>query len=412
MSGEESSRLTRRELGRRVVAVGCCAALLPSLSRRLCSAAKASEGGDEIGDGRKIRGLRRLDDTIQRLGGHGDNWHMSWAKDDRMYVGLCDGKGLPGTKQGFFNSRVYTVAGEPPEVRFEDVPGYPELPFGIHWYYGFGLLALDDHIYQFLTTPIRPLNEPDPVFVGAKLIYSPDNGHTWHNQDGSTPVRWEDFKQRSKQTMVFYEEPDNAFALLTVLQMGRNYEHNRDGFVYIYSPNGSNEGTMNQLALCRVAKGKILDRGAYQFFSGRTAADEGQWSAQIEDRKPVHEFPAGWVNKRLNPYAWHPSVVYFAPTDEYLMANWGMGTDETGEWFVKPSYLGFWTAPRPWGPWRQVHEETAWTPGGAQGARAYQPQIAPKWIANDGKSFWLVWTDFGQDMRHYAFNAQRVEVEF
>jgi hypothetical protein len=23
-----------------------------------------------------------------------------------------------------------------------------------------------------------------------------------------------------------------------------------------------------------------------------------------------------------------------------------------------------------------------------------KPQIAPKWLAADGKSFWLVWTDF------------------
>jgi hypothetical protein len=31
---------------------------------------------------------------------------------------------------------------------------------------------------------------------------------------------------------------------------------------------------------------------------------------------------------------------------------------------------------------------------GDAGARAYRPQIAPKWIAPDGKSFWLAWTDF------------------
>ena len=73
-------------------------------------------------------------------------------------------------------------------------------------------------------------------------------------------------------------------------------------------------------------------------------------------------------------------------------------------------------------------------------ARAYQPQISPKWIAEDGKSFWLVWTDFQntsefaptlgkafaakrhedfmrlmiESRRHrpyYAFNAQRVDLD-
>ena len=124
-------------------------------------------------------------------------------------------------------------------------------------------------------------------------------------------------------------------------------------------------------------------------------------------------FPSGWVNRLLHPYAWHPSVVYGAPWEQYLMVNWGMGCTEDGWWFGRPSYLGFWTAPKPWGPWTQVHEETAWAPGGDAAARAYQPQIAPKWIAPDGGAFWLVWTDFQEvESRrpYYAFNLQKVEV--
>ena len=38
----------------------------------------------------------------------------------------------------------------------------------------------------------------------------------------------------------------------------------------------------------------------------------------------------------------------------------------------------------------------------------YQPQIAPKWIAPDGKSFWLVWTNFRGG---YAFNCQKVIIQ-
>ena len=103
-------------------------------------------------------------------------------------------------------------------------------------------------------------------------------------------------------------------------------------------------------------------------------------------------------------------MVYYAPLKTYLLANWGMGTAPDGEWFAKPSYLGFWTAPQPWGPWTQVHEDVAWTPGGDAGARCYQPQISPKWIAADGKSFWLVWTDYQQidgKLPYYAFNTTR-----
>lgn len=366
----------------------------------------------------KTRGLRRLDETILRLGGNGDNWHMTWAADGKQYAGLCDGFGWPGWPQQWFNTRVFAIDGEPPGVRFEYLPGYPDLVNGpgllFGRYYGFGILAVDGRIYQFLGTPNRPFHQPEPRFVGAKLIYTPDGGKTWHNRDGSTPVVWEPWDERSRENMTFFEEEGDAFSLLTVLQMGQEYGQNRDGYVYVYAPNGSTERTMNQLVMFRVPKERILERGAYEFFVSRTADGGAEWSANIADRGPVHTFPSGWVNKTLSPYAWQPSVAYVEPLGVYLMANWGMGCDEKGEWFQKPSYLGFWTAPRPWGPWKQIHEETAWTPGGDRLSRAYQPQIAPKWIAADGKSFWLVWTDYqeveGKGRPFYAFNAQRIEV--
>lgn len=374
---------------------------------------------DSKASSRAIRGLRRLEETLLRFGGVGDNWHMSWADDDKQYVSLCDGTGLPGTPQANYNSRMYAIAGAPPDLTFEHLPGYPDLlnqgGREVSRYYNFGTLALGGRLYQYLSTPNRPFHEPLPRFVGAKLIYSPDRGVTWHNQDGSSPVRWEAWEERNRGNMVFFEEPGDAFSLITVLQMGRGYGLNRDGFVYLYAPNGNDEGTMNQLVLCRVPRERILDRGSYRFHAGAAAGGEPRWSDRVEDRAPVCTFPSGWVNRHVHPYAWHPSVVYFPPTGQYLMANWGMGTDAEGHWFARPSYLGFWTAPEPWGPWTQVREETAWTPGGDAAARAYQPQIPPKWIAQDGSSFWLVWTDFQEldgGRPFYALNAQQVAVRY
>src|SRR5262249_2611885 len=134
-----------------------------------------------------------------------------------------------------------------------------------------------------------------------------------------------------------------------------------------------------------------------------------------------------------------------APLGLYMMTSWGTASAPSGRWFGEPSYLGFWVAQNPWGPWTQIHEETAWMPGNDAAARAFAPQIAPKWIAPDGKSFWLVWSDFqGEAARndelrrrreelkgrskadlagatldifrrfqpYYAFNAQRVDVVF
>jgi hypothetical protein len=368
------------------------------------TSAGASSGQASGGSGRKrrIKSMIRREDTIVRYPVNGDNWHMSWAADDRQYISLCDGYGPSPKQTEMLNSRLLAMSGGPQDAVFEDVPGYPYLvpEQGGTRYYNFGTLALDGHIYQYMSTfnqsftSFKPEDWKGLRFNGAKLIYSADNGRTWRNQDGSTPVAWEPWDRRSRDTLVFFDEPQEAFSMLSILQMGRDYEANRDGYVYVYAPNGNTEGTMNQLVMFRVPKEKILDRKAYEYFAGARANGSAKWVQDIGARSVVHTFPSGWVGKDLHPWSWVPSLAYNAPLDLYMMTSWGTGLGPTGAWFEKPSYLGFWTAPNPWGPWEQVHEETAWMPGNDPGARAYTPLIAPKWIAADGKSFWLVWTDF------------------
>jgi hypothetical protein len=358
--------------------------------------------------GRRIVGLRFLDDTIiRRKEFTGDNWHTTWAADGNQYVLQCDGRG--------YNTRLWKLIGAPPDFRFEPVASHPgpretreNGPKGTQpRYYGFGIVAVGDRIYHCFSTAEIWFKEPCK-FIGAKLIVSPDGGDTWRNQDGSSPVTFEALGRRNRENMLFYNEPGEAFSLLTMLQMGKGYALNQDGFLYVYAPNGNTEGTMNQLVLCRVRKDKALQRDAYEFCASVSADGRATWSKAIEDRKPIHTFPEGWVNKFSHPYAWHPSVVYVEGLGVYLMANWGMGTNETGKWFVKPSYLGFWIADRPWGPWRQIHEDKAWfPPGGDPRGQCYQPQIMPGWIAPDGKSFWIAWTQFP---RGYYFQCQKVEV--
>jgi hypothetical protein len=367
----------------------------------------------------EITGLRRIDETLHRRSGYGDNWHMTWARDGRVFVGLCDGEGWPdidGYTGENYNTRVYAISGPPADHQFEFLPGFPDLLVeeypNVNRYYGFGIITIDDVVYHYLSTPNTPFQESGSRFSGAKLIYSPDNGTTWDNQDGS-PLRWEEWDERNRDNMAFLHEGDGAFSLITMLQMGQNYEQNADGYVYAYAPNGNVEGTMNQLVMFRVRRESILDRSSYEFFVSPKPGGSAEWSREIGDRGVVHTFPSGWVNTEVHPYSWHPSVVYNAPLGLYMMANWGMGCDSDGMWFGKPSYLGFWTASNPWGPWTQVHEETAWTPAADVNARAYQPQIAPAWIADDGLSFWLVFTDFQEidgDRPYYCFNTQKVEI--
>src|SRR5688572_15055080 len=93
--------------------------------------------------GPRITAVIRREETIRRLGGMGDNFHMSWAADDRQYFSLCDGYAWVEKPTGnFYNSRLLAIDGGPHEAIIRDVPGYPEFkpPFeaNVSRYYSFG----------------------------------------------------------------------------------------------------------------------------------------------------------------------------------------------------------------------------------------------------------------------------------
>lgn len=343
----------------------------------------------------------RNDSIIRDINFEGDNWHTTWAADGNQYVLQCDGQG--------YNTKLWKLTGHPPDFKFEEVeshPGPKEKPH--ERYYGFGILGIDSSIYHYFSTPDKWYTNPPWNFIGTKIIYSPDMGKIWKNQDATSPVLFEETSARNQKNMMFFREPDNAFSLLTMLQMGKGYEDNKDGYVYLYSPNGGTEGTMNQLVLCRIKKDSLLHRNAYEFFVSSGGHQAPVWSKRIEDRKPIYTFPRGYVNKLKHPYSWHPSVVYNKQIDLYMMANWGVGVDTSGVWFTKPTYLGVWISKKPWGPWKQIHEDSNWfPPGGTPEGQCYQPQIMPGWISHDGKSFWLSWTQYPKG---YYFQVQRVDI--
>lgn len=386
----------RRDILKQTLALGVSAAIAraaPGIAAPLRSDAQ----------GLGVRSIVRRDETILSLGGTGFGYQMTWDAADRQYVMVSDGAGWADKPKTLYNARLWTVSGAVQNAAFAEVGGFPDLGEDSHLadrprYFGGGLLAVRGRIYQFLSTLDRATRRPRH-WTGAKLIYSDDIGRTWRNQDGTTPVVWEDWQEQSRDRFAFFQEPDGCFSLLSILQMGRDYGANRDGYIYVYGLNGSVDGLMNELVMYRVRIEKMLERGAYEFFAGLARNGDPQWSEDIGARAPVHRFPRGWVNSTnlfagdLVVESWLPSIVYNESLGLYLMASCGIGCAPDGTEFGKPSYLGFWVSSTPWGPWQQVHEETAWTPGGDREARAFTPRISPKWIAADGKSFWLVWSD-------------------
>ena len=289
---------------------------------------------------RKVRGLVRRLHTVRRLGGNGDGWAMTWASDDSQFISLNDGTGWPGLPEyeqqnSEFHNRVYKISGFPESIQYEYLPGYPNIinmlnvmsrkgmPDNIPMsdpslFYGYGIVAANGRVYQLLSglTPSTYTEKDRLSFSGIKLIYSDDNGTTWRNQDGSYPVTFETWPKRSDKCMLFL---GGAFSKLTPLQMGKNYALNKDGYMYIYGPLGNSPGDLRNLALCRVPTPKILERAAYEFFVQRKRDGSASWSKKEADARAVHTFPELQIDAIPFPWAWVPSVAYFAALDTYLM---------------------------------------------------------------------------------------------
>lgn len=344
----------------------------------------------------RIRSVTLRDETVLGIGGIGSPYGLTWRSDDRQLVAVVEGAVWPGLgPEQSFASALFSISGEPRNALFDLVPGYPTMSMlefyrekGPPPYYGGATIAVDGQVYQFVSTYTGPVViEPDGRWTikgpsATKLLHSPDNGRSWSNQDGSTPVVRQSGKELSRSTMLFWNEPDEGMSTPVILQMGKDYRDNQDGYVYGYWMGGSPGEETRKVLSFRVPKTGVLDRSAYEYFAGMRADGSARWTRDIEERVPMHSVARGWDCT---------SVVYNKPLGVYMMAGSAATALDPVGFFFKPSSLGLWTSSAPWGPWRQIYENTAWTPNGVGGAM--RTLIAPKWIAADGKSFWLVWTE-------------------
>jgi len=180
----------------------------------------------------------------------------------------------------------------------------------------------------------------------AQLLWSQDRGKTW---------QW-GFKL------------EKGFGSPAFLNFGRDYAGARDGFVYTYSQDGpSAYESDNGVVLARVAKDRIRDRTAWEFYERTDAVGRPVWTPDITHRSAVFQYPANC--QRVE-------VVYNAGLGRYLMA---LGYDHAGGW-------GLFDAPEPWGPWTTVlHRE--WDVPDTHGYR-----LPAKWISQDGLTMTLVFS--------------------
>ena len=269
-------------------------------------------------------------DTLFRSDGHGDNWCITWAADDSQVTSMDDGDWFRAGRT--YHNHLYRILGEPDGFTRRDIPAYPELSGEPGSWFGYGIVSVDGALYSVISkTPGPSWSGP---FRGIKLLKSADNGGTWqriyrHGRERLIGCLDAARNEVNPKEMFFLEEfglPHRQqqaypFSFVDFVQHGRDNTAARDGYLYIYSPEGAHA---HKLLLARVPKEKLGVRSAWEYFVSYDDHGQPVWSPDIRRRGHVHEFPEksgdgncfGW-------YSWLPSVVWNAGLGLYIMVNGG-----------------------------------------------------------------------------------------
>lgn len=378
------------------------------------------------------RGIQFHHDTLRRVGYRGDNFCLTWARDDSQITSMDDGL-LIQNRDAEYHNHLYRIVGDPQNFVLQDLPDYPDFTRGDGGWFGYGVISIDGVLYSAVSkTPELAWSGP---FRGVKLLRSDDNGRTWARVNRNGELRMLSAQDPlshdlGAEEMFFMEEAGlpykqrlaYPFSYFDFVQCGKDHAAAQDRFVYIYAPEGA---LAHELLLARAPRDRVGVRKAWEYFIGyeRQAA---RWSSNIAERRPVHTFPSrnhngdcfGW-------YSWLPSVVWNAGLGLYIMVNGGtyggQMSDSEEDYFhtwmhTKSGSLGFWYAEHPYGPWKQFFYTDYWIVGDVNN-RTYQPKLSPKWISDCGRKMTLIWSDAMKNeagrshAKNYVWNQMSITLE-
>jgi CubicO group peptidase (beta-lactamase class C family) len=276
-----------------------------------------------------------------------DNWPLTWADDGDLYTAYGDGNGFEPQIREKLSLGFARVSGSPPEFAGTNIRSATgeQVGDGAKAKKASGMLMVDGVLHLWA-------RNADGKGAGAQLAVSRDHGQTW---------TWSDWR--------FAE-----FGGCTILNFGRNYAGARDDYVYVYSHDDpSAYKAADRFVLLRVPKGKIAERGAYEFFAGAEAGP--QWTPDVSRRGAVFTRPGGCARS---------GVTYNAGLKRYLWWQQfpGQGVDTRFK-----GGFGIYDAPEPWGPWTTVATTRDWDVGPGESA-----SFPTKWMSGDGKTLYLVYS--------------------
>ena len=327
----------------------------------------------------------------------GDMWPHTWADDGYIYAGAGDNNGPHEMKLPFSPMNVWRAGGDPKQPTVELVHHLPVDPTkyckgqNTHKECGVkpaGLLCLDGVLYM----AVQNINYGDrPEFnrqhnLNGWIISSNDYGATW-----DTDATQQDFFTGRVSSCHF-------------LQAGQGRKCVVDGYIWAYFPCGLESDDSwwcngDGMLLGRVKPDKLLDRGAWSFYTGNEGDDDPQFSKDCREAAPVFTYMH---------FTGEDHVSYNPHIKRYILSNYAFYDPKTGlerPYHNEPhreyvTQLTLFESEYMWGPWKLFYQDDNWLVGG------YQPTFPVCWMGK--KSMIMVGSGNNE---YYCFVTQGIEFE-
>jgi len=310
---------------------------------------------------------------IQPFKSHGDLWMSTLADDNNIYCSWGDGLGVSRWRGMFRKSEndcgIAQFSGNLPDIKAEEIcylaptvePNVNDKPSS--------LLFMDGRLYGHFHSPLG-----DP-WIGY-LAYSDNYGRTWQRIGF-----WQEWEGSYTGSSPWTADRNSKFRCQFFINMGKNYELNKDGYVYTLAI-GKEWQWEGGVYLTRVLKPDVISYDRYEYFAGMSD-NVPQWSESQFDAYPLAGVLCGAQG----------SVIYHPQLERYLFLT------------SKDLY----DAPNPWGPWTYagnwVNESSPeyWRGG-------YMPGIISKDTGPDYFWFTITGTD-EENQLSYCLNLGKMIME-
>lgn len=257
--------------------------------------------------------------TIVRKAKGSDNWPITWGDDDALYTAYGDGRGFQPFVERKLSMGLCRVVGTPDAFTGSNLRSKTaeRTGGGASGPKASGLLMVDGVLYMLLRNT-----------GNSQLAWSTDRGQTW---------TWSKWKFST------------SFGYPTFLNFGKNYANARDGYVYVYSHDSDSAyKRADRMVLARVAKDRIREQDAYEFFE-QMKSGSPVWTDDIERRGTVLSKPGG---------CYRSSVSFNVGLGRYLWCQTGEGKDTRFR-----GGFSIYDAPEPCGPWTVAFSVDEWDVG-------------------------------------------------